>query len=340
MKKTGLLIIGSLLIVAVAYFFYVRHRHAEKGRTSHDGYEKSVMDDRTSLEKFLDSSDVPENQVYGAVIRMSAQKDDMALKVARTLVVNKSAYLREGAAQALGHYDDRDALDPLKTLMTDSSESVRLFALEALSYVVSAERQKLLEGFLADKKKPVTPDERATALASLYRLDPKENYISELVDIAESENSSRIAGLKVLELAPTSPRVIPMLKKVMAKKDVDDRVVAAGIITLSNHDDKWTVQQLPIFMKSSSPFIRRAAIQSLHRTCPANRWSMLSERLGAEADPALIEILLMEAALLERKPAKEFLVKATHAAIPAQLKAMAEKASHDIESQSRRGACE
>lgn len=268
--------------------------------------------DKAALEDFLKESQVPENQIYGAMIRLGQDGDKVALEVAKKLVSSPSRYLREGAAQALGYFADEKILNDLSTLSKDTEESVRLFALESLATLKSSAREKVAEEKIQDQK--ITASEKITLLGSLYKLrsdnEKQKKDLEQLIALAKQKDAglAKVATIKVMQLSIDNKHVKDLMVEKI-KNSKDDNLRGVAIRNLANVNDAWLKEHLSELSQNPGAGVRIAAIQSVHRLCPENKWTVLESVILKDKDESVVNHALEELQFLEKAKAMMLLAK-------------------------------
>lgn len=268
--------------------------------------------DKAALEDFLKESKVPENQIYGAMIRLGQDGDSVALEVAKKLVASPSKYLREGAAQTLGYFADEKILNELNALSKDAEESVRLFAFEALATLKSSAREKVAEEKIQDQK--ITAAEKITLLGSLYKLrsdnEKQKKDLEQLITLAKQKDNelSKMATLKAMQLSADNKLVKDlMIEKIKSSKD--DNLRGVAIRNLANANDGWLKEHLSDLSQNPGVGVRIAAIQSVHRLCPETKWTVLENVILKDKEESVVNHALEELLFLEKAKAMMLLAK-------------------------------
>ena len=276
-----------------------------------DQYQNIEKNDQDRLREYLRNSKVPENEVYGAVIRLGQSGDKLALEVATKLKASPSKYLREGAAQALGYFSDQAAIPELKDLLKDKEESVRVFAIESLGVAASEQRQQVIEDLL---KSSLGAHEKVTAYASLFRVSGQPNQkklaFENLLSLANSSDAetSRLASFKAMQVSAQNNKAHDLMVSIV-KANKDENLSAVAIRNLANENDPLIKEKISELVKSDKPGVRIASLQSLHRVCPDSRWSVLESVLKKEKDERVRRVALDELSFLDRKTATALLKK-------------------------------
>lgn len=337
MKKQNLFIIGLVVALLVLAGLFVFNRSATKNKDSK--IQRAADPDKNDhqiLKGYLKDGNAPESEVYGAVIRLAQAGDSISLEVAKKLTQSKSKMLREGAAQALGYFPDTEIRDSIVRLTLDPDESVRVFAYESLSVMKSAERLTWLES--RQKEKSLTPTEKVALLGSLYQLQPKDEkkkvYLDELMSVGRGSNAelSKKAALKVMQVSGQESIVKDfMIDRVRNSKD--EAVMSVAIRRLANRSDPWIRDQLGELVKSNLAQVRIAALQSLHRACPAQRWSIIESVVKYEKDTSVLQKAFEATLFLEKSKSEEFLQKlASDTTLDADRKSTAGKFLAEVKS--------
>lgn len=314
MLKNKYLIPGILLIVAFGLFFKVLS--SKKKVTEKTEKNQVVVDsdksDKGALEDFLNGDKIPENEIYGAVIRLGQVGDNTALEVAKKLVANESRLLREGAAQALSYFPDQNILKEVDVLLKDKEESVRVFAIEGLSVLKSQEREKMAEE--KQKQSDLSTNEKVAVLGSLYKLrsqnEKQKKDLENLLGLAVGSDKtlSQKASLKAMQIAfEAKPVKEMMIEKV--KNSKDETVKTVAIRNLANANDPWLREKLLELSQNPNPAIKIAAIQSLHRVCPENRWQIIENIIKKEKEESIVNHALEELLFIERAKSLMLLTK-------------------------------
>lgn len=268
--------------------------------------------DKAALEDFLKESQVPENQIYGAMIRQGQDGDSVALEVAKKLVASPSKYLREGAAQTLGYFADEKILSELSTLSKDAEESVRIFALESLATLKSAAREKVAEDKIQDQK--MTASEKITLLGSLYKLrtdnEKQKKDLEQIIALAKQKDTeiAKVATIKAMQISADNKLVKDLMVEKI-KNSKDDNLRGVAIRTLANSNDGWLKEHLAELSQNAGAGVRIASIQSVHRLCPENKWMVLENVILKDKEESVVNHALEELLFLEKAKAMMLLAK-------------------------------
>lgn len=315
-NRNALVVVVVLALMLIAFVVYKIGNSKKKSRV--DGTDKNqvVMEaaktDRAALADVLKNKAVPENLVYGAMIRLGQDGDSEALEVAKKIVNHESKYLREGAAQALGYFSDENVLPDLRTLTSDREESVRVFAIQALGTIKSASREKVVEEILA--KPSLSAAEKVATHGSLYRLrsdlEKQKKDLEQILILAHKPDSelSKKAMLLAMSLA-TDAKGIKDLMIEKIKQSKDDNIKAVAIRNLANSKDQWLKDRLLELATTSSVPVKIAAVQSVHRVCPESRWDLIDSIIRKEKEESVANHAFEELLFLNRSKAVSLLEK-------------------------------
>lgn len=275
---------------------------------------EAAKSDKEALEDFLKEGKVPENQIYGAMIRLGQDGDSVALEVAKKLVTSQSKYLREGAAQALGYFADDKILTDLLALTKDTEESVRVFALEALATLKSEPREKTAEEKNQDAK--LSSSEKIALLGTLYKLrsdtEKQKKDLEQIISLAHNKDQelAKKATLKAMQLSIENKAVKDlMIEKIKTSKD--DNLRGVAIRNLANANDAWLKEKLTELSQNSSQAIRIASIQSIHRVCPESKWTLIENVILKDKEESVVNHALEELLFLEKAKGMMLLTKIT-----------------------------
>lgn len=307
-----ILVAIGLIIILGPYFVFKRNQksaEAPKGKV-----ELEAESDRSILAQFLDGKKIDERLVYAAVIRLGQISDPEAQKVSQQLVNSESYYLREGAAQALAYFEDAGSLEALFKLTKDSRESVRGFAIESLGVLPNQQKMAKLKE-LESQMATLSNLEKVEIKASLFKSYPeksseKTEALKELVGLARTKDSDLFvkATRKAILVGGSEEPVKSLMKTVVANPaEVDTK--ALSIRVLGNLKDPFLNDHYKTLLSDKNAKIRLAALQTLHRSCPGERWNILSKAVTEEKDREVQRIILEEISFLERSKAREFLAK-------------------------------
>lgn len=266
-----------------------------------DPYMKGLETDKKILNQSLAGTKQEDNLAYGAMVRLAEIQWPQALESALKLAEHESAYLREGAAQTLGYYDNEKADSKLEVLIQDKDPSVQQSALRALGRSATPARQALISKYQAQQKE--NSPQTLALLESEYRVKNAnkkgEEVLTKIMNLAKSSSDSvaNLAALKLIELAPMWPNTV-MVMRTKVEEQKDPGVTAAGLRYLAGRRDPWLKDRWQKFATSPNSTIRKALIQSLHRSCPPERENLLVSIARIEIDPTVQDVVISETELL------------------------------------------
>ncbi len=338
-KTLGLTLV-ILVIAAAAAWFFLKNKTAKPEVASNQivTEEMQLEQDRDALR----SSSATPNQVYGAMIRLAQKNEDMARDAALKRATDENAFLRGGAAQALGHFDDNESKETLKTLLSDKESSVRLFAIQGLGAKTDNLREQELRALLSSPELfPMMEVEIYTSLLKSGSEQTKDEALGALLRIASQgeEETHTEAAQRLITLAPENNRVLDLIrKKISAAKN--ERLTAVGTRYLSSRNDPWIRPILKTLSTHPSAMVRSAVVQSIHRVCPSDRWEILEKMLAREEDLNVQKLILEEPMYLMGDQAKAFLSKAASSDLSADAKKIVADATEKVEAGGSQELCE
>jgi hypothetical protein len=174
----------------------------------------------------------------------------------------------------------------------------------------------MIDELLANKK--LSDEEQIALRESYFRNAPdaatKAKAIASLQHLAYNGTPSLMsaAALKMCEIAPENEVTKEVLHKKIAE-GTDGRVMGVGIRLLASQQDEWIKTRLGTLASHPDSLVRKAVIQSLHRICPANRWTILNQIIAAETDASVIEVAVDEPLIMPEPEAEVFYTKALEA---------------------------
>jgi HEAT repeat protein len=310
-KALGLIVV-IVVIAAAGAWFYLKNKSADTAALPPGQVMTEEMQLAQDREALGNSSATP-NQTYGAMIRLAQKNEDIARDAALKHAKDENAFLRGGAAQALGYFDDEQSKDALKALLNDKENSVRLFAIQGLGSKTDNMREQELRALLSSGS--VSPMMEVEIYSSLYKAgseQTKEEALSNLLRIAAAseDEANTEAAQRLITLAPENNRVLDLIRrKISAAKN--ERLTAVGTRYLSSRNDPWIRPILKTLSTHPSTIVRSAVVQSIHRVCPADRWDILANMMSREDDLNVQKLILEEPIYLMGPKAKSFLEKAT-----------------------------
>jgi HEAT repeat protein len=327
-KLIGVLVV--ILVIAAGAWFYLKNKPAKTEVTGNQivTEEMQLEQDRDALSS---SSSTP-NQIYGAMIRLAQRKEDVARDAALKRATDENAFLRGGAAQALGFFDDNESKAALKELLNDKEVSVRRFAIQGLGAKTEGQSEQELRALLSASPDPMTEVEIYTSLYKAGSEQAKEDALGNLLRIAGAgeDEANTEAAQRLVTIAPDNNRVLDLIrKKISAAKN--ERLTAVGTRYLSARNDPWIRPVLKILMTHPSAIVRSAVVQSIHRVCPPDRWEILDKMMAREEDLNIQKLILEEPIYLGGAKAKSFLEKALSADLNPDVKKVGTESLSKVE---------
>ena len=299
-KKLPLFISALVILIGVGIHF-ISKPHAPK--TDYD----LVLDiDKKNIE----NPKASESELYGAMIRLAQKSDPVAKKVALEKKSSASPLIREGCAVALGYFEEPTTISALMGLLGDKESKVRVRAIEALSSHWTQERQNALDGLLKSSDRSV--QEKIAIYASLAKISPKPearaNALAALLKIARGgpgivDYNANLAASELMTLAPKDQAVADMLRDIV-KKGGRPEISIVALRHLAASGDVWMRTNIAQLSKSPDIQIRLAAIQSIHMSCPDDRWEILKSVLSFERESAVIQSAIVELMIMRGPQAK------------------------------------
>lgn len=285
-------------------FELVRKLRSESVQTQHRSNDQQV------IELFLLGEPVDELKLYPALVHSAQSQSDVSqLKRALELAINhQSTRIRQAAARALGSLSNDWAVLFLQKSLADLNLEVRLTAIDALKRSRDSNHIDVLKThFQTLSTKASSKGELAAVLAALSQMTGDKSWMDRLVTLAKSQDSDPLAIQKLVETTNEAALLKSTLAQLLAQKTLPDslqRSAAAATIKLANMGDETLRKSLSALSRNESASIRRAAIQSLHRVCPKDVWSIIVDRLQNESDPNTGITAVESAALLETSRAR------------------------------------
>lgn len=335
------LIFLALVITTAAAFYFLQSRTAEV-----EVPRNQVMTEEMQLQldrEALKNSNSTPNQIYGAMIRLAQKNEDVARNEALKRSSDTNPFLRGGAAQTLGHFDDADSKEALKKLLIDNEKSVRLFAIQGLGTKPdSLHEQELQQLLKSSELDPMMEVEIYTSLLKSGGDSAKQQALTNLLRIARAgdDEANTEASQRLITYVPDNDQVLDLVRrKISAGKN--ERVTAVGTRYLSARNDSWIRPILKSLSSHPSATVRSAVVQSIHRVCPADRWAILESMLAKEADSSVLKLILEEPMYLMGEKAKAFASKAASKdGLSADDKKIAEETLEKVEAGGSEELCE
>ncbi len=225
-----------------------------------------------------------------ALMRVAPTKHVDAREFAFKNVESPDLALRMAVAKSLGHYPDRQARTALGEMMLESSEAVRVSALEGIG--------QLPEKICADLLKRASETKRSgrekvwMELSSYHCADSddsKQVALDRLLDFAKSKgfDGRTFALSEVFRIEPDNPKVLEAAK-IELRSQTDPVLVSNIIDTFGRKKEEWIKTELARLVNSPSSQIRGAAIRNIYPLCPEDRWEMLSRAAQIENEESVL----------------------------------------------------
>ena len=282
---------------------------ASQNETSSPKVDPQIQELARDDHAALKDSRAPDSFIFGAMIRLAQQKDALAHSAAIDHKNDAHALVRQGAATALGYFDDQTSTDALFSLVDDVEPLVKNAAIRSLGTSQVAVRSAKIDSLLLS-----TYDEtaRIALLSAKYgaatKSEGKQKALQDLIAMAsKSKNLStaQIAATSAATLAPSSPLVVEMYRKALTAKNTN--LIPAAIRHLSAIHDGPGIETMIPFATDPNSEIRRSLLQSLSLSCSRKRWLVIEDRVYNEPDPTLVK-LSYQALLSMRGPEAQALV--------------------------------
>ncbi len=230
--------------------------------------------------------------LFGSMIRLAQKTDPVARVTALKQIKNSDPIVREGAALALGYFEDQEALAALSQALMDPVESVRIKAIEGFSLKKSPARLTLLKSMLKPEQSLL---EALTLRSALIRIaDQPEVKQEQLNWIAEKLSGQRLSQrlplptlsqllIQAISLGDTDPGIHQSLRG-FAKDDRGSGLQAMVIRHLAAHQDPWIRTELSSLVSHPSREVRLAVAEGIKSVCPSNRFELLEKLFKSDAE--------------------------------------------------------
>jgi len=304
-KSLSIAVVLFVLVAVSAYYLLVGRGGGAVSKDPQNQAEltepEQLQLDRDLLARVLAGSEAEPMHVYRALLNLSKNGDESAKKAAQKLAKDPNVTLREGAAQALGFYDDDESARLIRELLDDKEPTVRKFAIEGLGKRAGELRRETLEKIL--NAGSIDQETEVRVRASLVRViedDGRRPHLEGIskIALAGDEQVNTYAVSQLAQVAPEDPVSLNVFRQKVSQAK-NERAIAIAIRLLSSKGDPWIKQNLKILAASRNPKIRLAVVQSLHRVCPDDRKQILESIVSRETDAQVKQFAAEEAALLE-----------------------------------------
>lgn len=374
MQQKKIILLSATVVLLIGFFVFLRGKDWFVGQKSPMTLEERLDADQVLLNDFVNSKTViSKNEledgsknteknteryaIYEAVLRLSRTKKPIAMKAALTMAGSADKMWREAAAQALSNYNDEEAFKKLMELTNDSEDTVRQTALKNMGKVQTPERARYIEQML--KEKNISQLDKVDLYGSLY-MSSEDSVFRNLAQESlltmarrkggreENDEENEVAdaaALKLIQVAPRWDETIKLLQDLI-KTTKNERVLSHAVKLLSARNDPWVQNNLSDLLKHESSLVRKVTIQSLHSSCPAQRWDLLSDVVKTETarerskqDRSVLETLVREATLLAGPSAVSLLNEIMKKEIHEQVRALTTESLNELQKNPKPGPC-
>ncbi len=310
-EKQALLVLTGLILLVVLSLIAIKFRSGlfKRSLSESERVGKLLDQDRANLTR----KDASEYEIYAALIRLSQEQDPEARTLALEYTKSPSRVIREGVANALGYFDDDEAMELLTKMLSDPEKSVRLQAIQSFGHKPGTRREKIILNLLKDKR--LSGEEKGAAHSTLIQVASTPNArnlaIGKVITLIRSTNDPHLisqATMMIVATAPKDPRVIAVLKYVLEHQSTSF-IDAMGVRHLASIGDPWLKLNLSKFASRKDLGTRMAVIQSIHLACPKERWSIFENLFRAEKDRGLLGLAVQELRYMPGPDTKVFLNK-------------------------------
>lgn len=227
-----------------------------------------------------------DQQKFEALVRGGQRQDLDARAKALAWKSDSSSLIREGAANALGEYDDELSLGALDTLIQDQVRSVRVQALRSLGKRPGKERFERIEKVLAGAAAS-DPEWKARAWEAYYKTAQDPATRSKALEGLLGLSTKFPTALDLASsLEPRSQLVVKALRA-RALEAADPVVAGNALRQLAVQGDAWTSENWEKFWKRNNSGVKSAALQSIPMICPRSWLKVVESALLSESDPAV-----------------------------------------------------
>jgi HEAT repeat protein len=297
-------------LVVAAILHPLIHHKSNRPMTAAERVELNREHDR----EVLDMRNPDKADMYGALVRLSQNKEERARHEGLVRANDPSPLVRAGAANGLGYFDDKQSLAALAKLAEDPDENVRIQAMIGLGHSQSAEREALLEKNVGSRS--AGPAEIVAAWSSMLTAAPgavkQDTALGILVELAQSpkipRNQQVIAAMRALSSSPHDKRVIEMLRNFVSKGD-NPAVVPVAIRQLASIRDEGLMKAFPKLAQNREVQVRLAAIQSLRFACYPHRISLLNDVIRRDDNRMMVQAAIRELTAMPGPEAEKTLQK-------------------------------
>ena len=286
------------------YYEYIHldffHSPKEKLESQHQRiYHKDI--------KTLEKQKPKPKALFKAIKRLSRKNNSKALKAAIHYHDHSSTLVRRACASALQYNPSTQARKALFELLKDTSEKVRVEAIESLSTHSKHTVKKKLQSFQAQSLL-----EKVALLKSRYLLSQnktnKHHILNDLIDLSK-KNESEIYPKALKTATKLNSRHTPlksMLKNIIFSKHPTSLKVFA-LKALQRSSDSWIREHIKQLLNHPSERVQKIILYSIDHYCPSQIWKMLRKKLKDTHDLQLRFMIIRAARRLGGQKAHSFL---------------------------------
>ena len=276
MLKKVLFAFLTIAIILGGYFAYKKFQTPKSyAELEAERIAKVIKQDK----KTLDNSKAHEADVYGALIRLSSRGEKMALQESLKRAKDPSTLVRAAVGNALGYFDDPEALQMMERLSNDPEIQVRVQAINGIAHKDAPPRIELLKRVVG--RASVSPEEWVAAYSGLLvmSVSPQEKTSAVVTLIGMSsnaklaENLRNLAAIKLISVAPRDEKVVKMMKDVvLAGKN--RALVPVSLRHLSTMNLPGMADVFVAASKNEDAQVRIAALQGMRYSCHPKRFNV------------------------------------------------------------------
>lgn len=231
------------------------------------------------LVDLLEKSD-DEDVLYQTCVALGHLKATEAVdSLVKRLINDPNERTRQMAAYALGEIgvSAGAAVPVLRDALKSPHENLRYAAANSLGSMGDAARPAVPE-LIKALKDPGNSNIRNLAAAALYHLTGPEHaeFVPQLTDALEQENTSGFAVEALRRIGPNAPGVLEAMSKALAKPKLTLSAVSA--LRKFGRDAENAIPALLVALKHSNPHVRQAVAELLGR-------------IGKSSDPVVAALI-------------------------------------------------
>lgn len=338
------LFVTPLIITTLIFAAWIVLKKSNRNNIESD-FKKQVAHDAEMIRK---EGPKNESEYAGALIRLGSMKDAKARTQAITDAHSNSQAIKSAAANALGFFDDDEAIATLSQLTEDPDTQVRIQAYRALGNHSSEKRHSILQNSLTRTHLEV--DEKVAIYQGLSRGPISEKLrnsgLQDLLKYANNLNepygSSIRALIAAISLAPKNPQLIEFLRRNL-KPTGNFNLSVFAVRHLSAIADPWLRDHLNELISTKDIPLRIATVQSIHLVCPKDRWAILESLMKTEKeDTNFIKVMIEEISLMPGEDATRLLKRIADQKLTTnpELNAYLQKANQKVSAQNAKDPCD